>query len=561
MRSRKCPVCGENLETRGNELHCRFCDSTFDLQDEAPSFEQFLEEKKQEMLAIRRRVLWEEAHKAHPSAHGVVDAAKAVRQIYDDDPLARFYIAIHEKDPANVNAFLNGEHLESAIAEEIVRFSLISMSQTMTLPLKTFVERHFKGELFYKYMSKIEEEADALEEGIYMTSLPRDVFLAYSSKDMEKVSEMTQFLEDNGFTVFCALRNLRHGAGSEEFYRQGLEEAMRHCKAFVFLSSHNSRTTACDALKEEIPYVLENLPNIKRIHYRLDEEGETKIAASILLKEFDDGREWCRSKEDLVARLLKKESKPKVIEEDEDEEEESKYPYISEYDDDGFLVIHEGQKEVQSEFGSLNAYTGYAKKVRLGDDFHSVSKQAFKTAIDLEELDLGNGVSTLPALSFTGAMSLKKILGGDHVTLVGDGAFAGTPKLQEVHAPKSGAYHLTPNGMLVDDANDRILRYIGNKKNLGPNDFPAGVTTIDAGAFAYHDELSSVELPSSIMSIGNGAFAKCLTLYMVKLNKGILTMGKNVFSNCPSLTVYVPSGTYTGGWDPDFAKGVRVAYR
>ncbi|MBP5217237.1 MAG: leucine-rich repeat domain-containing protein [Bacilli bacterium] len=115
--------------------------------------------------------------------------------------------------------------------------------------------------------------------------------------------------------------------------------------------------------------------------------------------------------------------------------------------------------------------------------------------------------------------------------------------------------------MLVDDANDRILRYIGNKKTLGPNDFPAGVTTIDAGAFAYHDELSSVELPSSIMSIGNGAFAKCLTLYMVKLNKGILTMGKNVFSNCPSLTVYVPSGTYTGGWDPDFAKGVRVAYR
>lgn len=557
MKSRTCARCGENLIEKDGILTCRYCGATYTVEDEPQKMEELLEAKKQELLANRRRVLWQEAHRPNPSKDAIVRAANDVRSLLDEDDLATFYALIHQQDLEPLRQFYETRKVPSPVAKEIVRFSIPSLKAKMTLPLKSFVERHFKGDDYFTYMSQIEAEAERLEDGLYMTSLPRDVFLAYSSKDMPKVVEFADFLEGEGFSVFCALRNLRHGAGSAEFYLDGLHDAMRHCKAFVFLSSKNSRTTECDALKEEIPYVLDNLPNIKRIHYRLDEEGKTGVAASILLKEFDDGREWCRSKEDLVARLLARD-KNKVGEEEE-EEDDSGYPYKSEYDDDGYLVIHENQENVTSEYGSLLSYDGLAKKIRLGEDFTSVGKQAFKNDYNLEEIDLGKGVKTLSSMAFNGAKFLERVHGGDYVDMIGEGVFAGTPRLKSVDNPKSGVYRTNDSGMVIEVARNKVLRYLGSAKVLGESDFE-GVEEIDAGAFAFCDSLERVTIPDSVMDIGKGAFAGCKNLRSVHLDKGVLVVEKNAFAQCPVLTVYVNAPKEPGGWDAGYAPNVDVVY-
>jgi hypothetical protein len=152
-------------------------------------------------------------------------------------------------------------------------------------------------------MTDLENEAEELEDGTYMTSIPRDVFVAYSSKDMDKVNEMVAYLEENDQSCFCALRNLRHGKGSVENYEHAIEDAMKHCRVFLLLSSENSRSLRCETLKHEIPYLLDNIPNVHRIHSRLD-DGITKPGAQVLLREFDNGQEWCRTKEDLIERLI-----------------------------------------------------------------------------------------------------------------------------------------------------------------------------------------------------------------------------------------------------------------
>lgn len=550
MRLRICSRCGESLSEKDGLLQCPYCGAKYDRADESQKLEDLLEEKKQEILANRRRVLWQEAHQPNPSAKALISAAKDVREIYEEDDLATFYLYLHGNDGTALGKYLESRIVPPSVAEEIVRLAVPSLNLRMVLPLKTFVERHFKGDAYFQYMSLIEKEAEKLQDGMYMTNLPRDVFLAYSSKDMPKVVEIADFLEKEKFTVFCALRNLRHGAGSAEFYSEGLKDAMKHCRAFVYLSSAHSRSIDCDALKEEIPFVLDHLPDVKRIHFRLDDDGEMGIAASILLKEFDSGREWCRSKEDLVARLLARDKKP-----EQGLEAKSSGP---EFDAEGFLILRENNKDVIAESGRLIAYKGYEKKVKLSDDFHIVGKQAFKDAPELETLDFGHGVRQLEPLALNGARKLATIQGGSKLENIGNGAFAGTPALERIITPPTSAYIMLPNGFVIDKTGKRVIRYIGVIKRLEESAF-RGIESIDPGAFAYNKELTYVALPGTIRSIGNGAFAGCPYLSTIRLSNDIGFVGKNVFARLGESTfITLDHKNIPSSWDPGFAGGTKL---
>ena len=547
MKARICDRCGEGLVDQGSSLRCPYCGTTYSKEDDRARIEDILEEKKQEMLACRRRVLYEETHRPNPSAKAVVSAAEKVREIYEEDDLASFYVYLHQADMFALTEYLQSRTVSQGVAEEVVRFAIPSLKLKMVLPLKTFVERHFKGEAYFQYMSQIEEEAEKLESGLYMTKIPRDVFLAYSSKDMAEVVAIADFLEKEKFTVFCALRNLRHGAGSAEFYWEGLKDAMRHCKAFLFLSSKNSRSMECDALKEEIPFVLDNLPDIKRIHYRLDDDGETGFAASLLLKEFDSGREWCRSKQDLVARLLAREKKG-------GEEK----PEAPEFDKEGFLILKANNPDVIAESGRLVAYKGYEKKVKLSEDFHIIGKQAFKDAPELEELDFGHGVRQLEPLAFSGSRKLRVVKGGSKLENIGSGAFAGTPCLDTMVTPSTAAYITLPSGFVIDKSGKRVYRYIGCATRIDESQF-RGIETIDPGAFAYNRYLDTVFLPGTIKTIGNGAFAGCPYLHTIRLSNDIGYVGKNVFARLSESTfITLDHKNIPSSWDADFAGGTKL---
>ena len=149
-----------------------------------------------------------------------------------------------------------------------------------------------------------QEEAGKLEAGLYTPSLPRDVFLCYSSKDRKDVVRILDLLEDNGFTVFAAFRNLRHGKGAAENYLSALQEAMSHCKCVVFLSSKSSRSVSCDAIKVELPYIQSHLPKMGRVEYLLEpREARLPLLVERLLKETFAGVEWCQDEEDLILRV------------------------------------------------------------------------------------------------------------------------------------------------------------------------------------------------------------------------------------------------------------------
>ena len=557
MRIRICERCGEALHEINGHLECNYCGARYDLADEAASFEAMLEAKKQEILANRRRVLWDEVHKKNPSKVAIESAARSVREINAEDTLANFYLLAHEEDHADLIAFLSGEKMNDTVAKEVVRFMLLSVEGEDILALKTFIENHFKGEEYTDFMTQIESIADDLEEGTYMTSLPRDVFLAYSSKDMDKVTEMTRFLEENEFSVFCALRNLRHGAGAAEKYEIGLKDAIAHCKVFVFLSSVNSRSLKCDALSVEVPYLVDRFPKMARIHYRLDDEP-TKAGAAVLLKSFDDGREWCRTKEDLLERIVN------ALRESQKGPEAAPAPAPAPREEpapqeESFVVLKKGNPDVAYNGTTFLAYKGNARKVRIGDEFTAIERGAFQNAPEVEEIDTGNGVSSLRSFAIDGADHLRRFTVGSALKEIQSGAFARVPSLQVIDIDPDNINFMVSDGALLS-SNRRILYRYPSRSPAKAYKVPVTVSIIDVGAFCGCANLESVVLPDGLTEIGNGAFSKCPMLHDVFIPKSVTRMGKNAFLGSPSLVIRVEAPSFPRDWDGSFAGRCLVQY-
>ena len=553
MKARICTRCGEPLHEKHGELSCPYCGATYSFEDEQKTLEEMLEEHKRATWATRKRILWDEIHKKFPSKDAIVAAARSVLESYDEDLLARFFLAVHDADPNAVISFLSSpkSSFDLVSAREIAAFMVKSLEPTNMLAFKTFVENNFEGEEYVSLMNQIEKETEKIEDGTYVTNLPRDVFLAYSSLDMDQVVEMDRYLEDAGFSVFCALKNLRKGKGAAERYEAALQDAMKHCRVFVFLSSHNSRRLNCDAISKEIPFVLDNLPEMERIHFRLDESGEVKQAVAIYLKEFDDGREWCRDKEDLVARIVaikrkdaskaatptrgKKQAEPR-----EEQEEEPVSNYVA--------TLHPGMAGVRFSGKTLVSYEGDERRVLIGPEFNEITRGAFKSAKCVEEIDTGSSVRILEEFSFDSIPSLKRLIIGPAVDEIRGGVFTRTPALEEIVVDKRNRDFKTVGGALLSADETRIYRYPPQQKG-DRYAVPMKTRIIEVGAFSGAQYLETVEFPDGLREIRNGAFVQCPNLRTVFIPLSVETMGKHVFSECPKLHIDVEAKSYPSGWD------------
>ncbi len=65
---------------------------------------------------------------------------------------------------------------------------------------------------------------------------------------------------------------------------------------------------------------------------------------------------------------------------------------------------------------------------------------------------------------------------------------------------------------------------------------PNSVTAIGSNAFAYHDQLESINLPEGLTSIGALAFQGCSSLKSIQFPKSLRTIGASSFWGCSSLT-------------------------
>ena len=326
----RCTRCGGEL-SKGTEAEwkCDYCGMTYyyeSARQNTEKLKELLSEEKREMIFKIRRNLYDSVTAEYISSEQVIHWCRELKKLLPDDFMAEFYEIAASDNAKKINAYIREIDVEKHYGDMdiVIEFLIRSLQSEYLLEVNHLIERTYKRKdlsLFEKYATALSVEAQKVQNGVYETMLPRDVFVAYSAKDMKFVSKLVEVLESQGMSCFVSARNLRHGKGSVENYDQALKDAMDNCKTFVFVSSMNSRSLSCDALKIEIPYVkgrdISNappqyrnnyisIPHIykkPRVEYRIKESKGYNVADEVV-KEFFDGYEWALSCEEVARRVM-----------------------------------------------------------------------------------------------------------------------------------------------------------------------------------------------------------------------------------------------------------------
>ncbi len=338
-----CPICGAGGKLTKTEVNgdiiwnCAHCGSEF-AEDNANQMYEKLEvsirenvgsaieaailREKTSIYYNLRSQLWEKIHANYIDSKAIVSICRQIKAIVPHDFLAEFFELANSAAPSEIAEYICEINVkENALFIDLVLDFLIKSIQVEYItPIAALLDKAgavLSPEDKQRYLTKFEKEAAKAEEGIYDINLPRDVFLAYSSKDMNKVVEVLNFIEASGLTCFAAFRNLQHGRDAVANYEKALYTAIDNSSIFVFVSSVNSRNNSCDAMTREIPHIrkkdMQKAPEARtysqlpekyrtlKVEYRLD--NKPTPLADRTLKDFFSGLTYAENFDQLVERL------------------------------------------------------------------------------------------------------------------------------------------------------------------------------------------------------------------------------------------------------------------
>ena len=348
MECIKCPVCGNTEMFRAVQLaqgeywHCECCGATLTERVAKKEYdkiaatieagldnmgfavtEAFVKEKL-ELFESRRANLIKKVKANYIDSKEIVKICHGILEIRPGDFLAEFFEIANSGTVREVAEYINGidEQENAAYMDLVLEFITRSLKEEYITPTAALLERcskMFTPEKKQEHYTRFETEAALVKEGNYEVGVSRDVFLAYSSKDLPEVRRLLDFIESEeiGLTCFAAFRNLQHGRDAVANYEQALKQAMDNCDIFLFVSSVNSRSFNCDAFKVEMAYIrssdMKKLPECRnyaqlpekyrklRIEYRLDNKKTPLVERN--MKDFFTGLTYAEDHDQLVERL------------------------------------------------------------------------------------------------------------------------------------------------------------------------------------------------------------------------------------------------------------------
>ena len=553
MKSIHCEYCGANdLRKEGEFYVCEYCGSKWEkhsVDEITQKLSAMLDGVKQEKLANARHNLYDATHAEHVSDSAVLNYAREIKKLLPEDFMANFCETAVSGAPNQINAFLNNVNTENkeVYVEFIADFLLRSLESANVLPLKDLITRGLRGGKYTEYITKVENEAEKVKSGIYSPQVPRDVFVAYSSKDGAAVNDIVEFLEENKISCYVALRNLRHGRGAAENYVSNLRTAIHNCRCVVFLSSDNSRDLDCDALKIELPYIKDNEPSMGRIEYLLNEYGSgTSYAAKRILENFFKGQEYCRTKEDLVDRILDyitgdMGAAAEAIVAPQPAATVTPPPIVAK-EEIKYCVSCGAKIPVNSKFCSECGGNEFAstkeeyieKKTERELRLKLEKEYAEKLKAKQKELEL----SVIKAQEESNAKEESKAQ--EEITTKEEPAQK--PKkvspLKDFEIEKGVLKkYKGDGGDVVIPSGITSIGYEAFEKctSITSVTIPAGVTSIESYAFNGCDSLTSVDMPDGIKSIGDYVFNNCGKLEKIEIPNSVTSIGEKAFEWCKSL--------------------------
>lgn len=197
-----------------------------------------------------------------------------------------------------------------------------------------------------------------------------------------------------------------------------------------------------------------------------------------------------------------------------------------------------------SESKYINLFTQLLYSMAINPlDYLEYIPDFFLDSTSLVAIEIPNNIKSINRYAFYDCPDFTSITIPDSVINIGEGAFAGYNKLQNIYITDIAAW-CNISGL------DNLMGYGFDKKNLYLNNelitsitIPNGVKTIPSYAFRYCTSLTNITIPDSVISIGWGAFRDCSGLISVTIPKSVGTISRYAFYNCSKLRNIKYTGT------------------
>ena len=189
------------------------------------------------------------------------------------------------------------------------------------------------------------------------------------------------------------------------------------------------------------------------------------------------------------------------------------------------LVIEEGVTTI-----GANAFEGCSKlnDITIPEGVTSIDIHAFQGCSRITEISLPSSLINLGGSVFYGCSSLASIVIPDKITSIENHTFYGCTSLKEVTLPQTIL---------------KIEEYAFRDCAFTQFTIPSSATEIQAYAFSYCKNLTSITLPSGMTKIPNNLFDHCSSLTSIVIPEGVTAIETGAFWECTSLTsVTIPEG-------------------
>ena len=165
--------------------------------------------------------------------------------------------------------------------------------------------------------------------------------------------------------------------------------------------------------------------------------------------------------------------------------------------------------------------------VYLPNTIKTIEDEAFKDALRLRSIELGDSIVTIGASAFEKCWALENISFPATVTSLGKRAFATCWHLT----------HLDLSGTSINEIGEETFEACLNLETV---ELPGTVTSIGRNAFAS-SALRHITLPDGLKSLEWGAFVDCDSLESVSLPKTLTTINELAFGECIRLKeLFIP---------------------
>ena len=172
---------------------------------------------------------------------------------------------------------------------------------------------------------------------------------------------------------------------------------------------------------------------------------------------------------------------------------------------------------------------------------------AFKNCKMIEEIVVGDNVTSINVLAFSNCTALIRVDIGEKVKTIGHQAFLDTKMLETIVVNANNNSYSSLDGILYNKGKTSFVAVPTMIK--GDITIPSSIYAIPASTFANRTAITGISLPDNIANIGASAFSGCTGLKSIILPTQVVTIDRNAFAGCTGLTsISFPSKLTTIGY-------------